>query len=288
MHKGGENMRKNSIRYTMTAAVFTICGNMLLGQGILENDTLYIGNVSTVAGQQVEVPVHMKTTMYYQGWTFPMIFGDGTSPVTCDSVSLVGTTMESWAWTSVFVNNNQWNNVQTCGGTGIYAWFGDSLAPGYYLAMRLFFTVDANVNPPLTITIDTTTCSFASGGQQNGFLVVVNTQSWLTIVVPGSIEIELPGISENDKTAVQSQFSVFPSIARHGSTVRIYCVNARRSLSKISLYDITGSKVDELYNGMPEHGVLDLGYEIDNLAKGVYMVAFENDTGVRSKKIIIQ
>ncbi|MGB3341215.1 MAG: T9SS type A sorting domain-containing protein [bacterium] len=280
-------MKKMIVRHAMTAPVFLLCGTMLFGQGILRNDTLYIGNVSTCAGQQVEVPVYMKTTMYYQGWTFPMTFGDGTSPVTCDSVSLAGTTMESWAWTSVFVNNNQWDDVQTCGGTGIYAWFGDSLSPGYYSAMRLFFTVDANVNPPLTIPIDTTTCSFASGGQQNGFLVVVNLQSWLTIVVPGSIEIGLPGINENNKTAVQSQLNVYPSIARHGSIVRISCTIPRKSLNKISLYDIKGAKIDELYYGIPEHETVDIDYRIEDLAKGVYIVFFEDDTGTQSRKIII-
>lgn len=273
-------------RITLFVSLF-VWSSISFGQNILENDTLYIGTAQGTAGEQVEIPIYIRTNDYYQGWTIPIKFGDGDSPLICDSVSLVGTTMETWAWTSKFVNNNEWDNVQTCGATGLYVWFGDSLDPGYYLALRLFFTIPTGT-PPQTIALDTTTCSFASGGQQNGYIVVVHTQSWLTTVIPGSIVITLVGAEESNPEAPRALLAVTPSLASRGSSIRIRCEHMAGTLDYLSIHDAVGRIVDRIPIRTEEDGLVDFHYPTARLSPGVYFMTSKVENLHHRTKFIIK
>jgi hypothetical protein len=58
-------------------------------------------------------------------------------------------------------------------------------------------------------------------------------------------------------------------------------------LTRISLYDIKGARIDEVYRGIPESETTIIDYRLKNLANGVYLVVFEDDTGTHSRKIIV-
>jgi hypothetical protein len=280
-------MKKTSIIAAFIAAL-TVMGNVpAFCQVILPNDTLYIGNASGTPGQHIMVPVYIRTTEYYQGWTLPFKFGNGTSPLVCDSVSFSGTIMENWAWKSKFVNNNQWDGVQTCGATGIYVWAGDSLLPGYYLALKLFFGI-AGGAPQQTIPIDTTTCSFASGGQQNNFIVVVHTQSWRTIVVPGSVTIGIVGNEEADKNPIGARGRICPNIVARGSAVMINTDGIGTAQCAIRIFDAGGRMVDEIHCGAQswnEHKIL---YSTGKLASGVHFLVIADEGQISKEKFIIE
>jgi hypothetical protein len=258
------------------------------GQGILANDTLYIGHVTGVPGQKVMVPLYMRTTDYYQGWTLPLKFGNGTAPVFCDSVSFAGTIMENWAWKSRFVNNNQWDNVQTCGATGLYVWAGDSMLPGYYLALKLFFTIASNATPQ-TVGIDTTTCSFAPGGQQNNFIVVVHTQSWLTRIVPGAVTIGLVGVQESSARDHRTVALVYPTVVQRGSAVTVKVNSSATRCGSAAVYDADGRMINELIPGPAGSGEYTTLYQTGDLAHGVYFVVVKDgDWSAAEVKLIVK
>ncbi|HEX7320602.1 MAG TPA: T9SS type A sorting domain-containing protein [bacterium] len=257
------------------------------GQGVLTHDTLYVGNVIGVAGQHVMVPIYIRTTDYYQGWTLPMKFGNGLSPLVCDSVSYAGTTMENWAWKSKFVNNGQWDGVQTCGATGLYVWAGDSMLPGYYLALKLYFTIADNAIPQ-TIAIDTTTCSFAQGGQQNNFIVVVHTQSWRTIVVPGSITVGIIGTEEVNNNSRITNIEILPSIVKRGNAARIRSAGKNIPSSLLRIYDADGRMVDRVRCGELRQSGDDLYYSTDRLPSGVHFIEITDGARTTRAKLIVE
>jgi hypothetical protein len=269
-----------ALALTLTGAVF--------GQGILTNDTFFVGTVNSVPGGRVMVPVYVRTAEYYQGWTIPFKFGIGTSPITCDSVSYAGTIMENWAWKSKFVNNNQWDNVQTCGATGLYVWAGDSMLPGYYLALKLYFTV-AGTAVPQTIVIDTTTCSFAAGGQQNNFMVIVHTQSWRTRVVPGAIIIGAIGIDERDARGHGPELRIYPTVVERGGYVAVKTGGTGSIRRGVEIYDINGRLVDG-YAWTTAGGAENIAlYSTRKLTRGIYfMVAQNGDLMTAKAKLIVK
>jgi hypothetical protein len=267
--------------------LLAIWAAIAFGQGVLTNDTLYIGNVTGVAGQHVMVPLYIRTHDYYQGWTLPLKFGNGISPLVCDSVSFSGTTMENWAWKSKFVNNRQWDNVQTCGATGVYVWAGDSMLPGYYLALKLYFGIAGSATPQ-TIPIDTTTCSFAQGGQQNNFIVVVHTQSWRTIVVPGSVTIGIIGAEEANNNTVSNGIEIMPSVVKRGTTVQIKAAGKNVRSSMIRIYDAGGRMVDCVRcGGLPWSGD-ELYYSTDRLSSGVHFMIYDDGAQTIQAKLIVE
>jgi hypothetical protein len=281
-------MKRTTICRLTVAAIIALCGNIAYGQNILDNDTLYIGNVSVSAGQHFELRVNLKTHHYFQGWTIPLSFGHGLSPVTCDSVSLAGTTMQQWTWTYKWTNNNNWGGVQTCGATGVYTWAGDTLPPGNYLALRLFFTVHDTAHPQV-IRIDTTTCSFSPTGPMNSYIFVYHTQSWLTRVVAGSIVILPINVDENNAGHIVPAIGLYPTVARRGSSIRVRYESAENALEAISLFDPNGKMVAEYRQGNVTHA--DHGYDIPldgNLASGVYFLVFRTNKEIINRKIIIR
>ena len=209
------------------------------------------------------------------------------SALVCDSVSFSGTTMENWAWKSKFVNNRQWDNVQTCGATGVYVWAGDSMLPGYYLALKLHFTIAGSATPQ-TIPIDTTTCSFAQGGQQNNFIVVVHTQSWRTIVVPGSVTVGIIGTEEVRNNTVHTDIEILPSIVKCGNTVRIRSGGTDMRSSSIRIYDADGRMVNHVRCGELRQSGDDLYYPTDRLSSGVHFIEITDGAQTIRAKLIIE
>jgi hypothetical protein len=281
-------MKRAVICRLTVAAIIALCGNITYGQNILDNDTLYIGNISASAGQRVELRVYLRTHHYFQGWTIPLSFGHGFSPVTCDSVSLAGTVMQQWAWTSKWTNNHNWGGVQTCGATGVYSWVGDTMPPGYYLALRLFFTVHDTAHPQV-IRIDTTTCSFSPTGPLNSYIFVYHTQSWLTRVVSGSITILPINIDENNVGHTVPAIDLYPTVTRRGSSIRVRYESAENAWAAIALYDQNGKRIAEYHQGNAAQA--DHGYDIlldRDLASGVYFLVFRTSKEIINRKIIVR
>jgi len=263
--------------------IITILLVPLYGQ--LTNDTLFIPSVSGSPGEQVVLPIYIKNTVAYQGWQIPIRFGDGNSPVYCDSISEVGSCMENWDWKSYFVNNCEWDNVQTCGAAGIVdMMLQDSLEPGYWLVTTLYITIDSNASPQ-TIPVDTTTASWYQGGPQLDYVVSVHGQSYHTEVVAGSITIEGIGVAESKRNSLP--FTITPTIIHAGEPIKIRFTGARNSRVVLRLIDISGRILTTLYDGLLSRGNLELSCPSSNLSPGIYFLTLTGADETYTTKILI-
>lgn len=183
-------MHKTLFKCIFVLIISVLSGNVLLAQ-IFDDDTLIIGTVEGYPSFQVMVSVYLKTIHGFQGWQMPFEFfnTDSCDPLRCDSVSYVGTVMDSFWFQADFVNNHEWDNKHACGAAGVYAQSADSLDAGYYLVMKLFFTIKGNASPD-TILIDSTTASWTPGGPQNSFMVTWHGESWETRVRTGAVIVK--------------------------------------------------------------------------------------------------
>ena len=256
------------------------------GTAQLTSDTLFFPDVGGSPGQQVVLPIYIKNTVAYQGWQIPIRFGDGTSPVFCDSISELGSCMENWVWTAYFINNNEWDNVQTCGAAGVVDWTGGTLDPGYWLVTTLYITIDPSA-PLQTITVDTTTASWYSGGPQNEYVVTVGGQSRKTSVKSGSITVMPVGVVEEDPDLIPT-LQVYPSIIRPGQKVTIEYLGRSDRPVKISLIDASGRMINRIFEGRLGDQTLTIQYELDSHAQGIYFVVLETRDMVSTRKILIQ
>ena len=69
------------------------------------------------------------------------------------------------------------------------------------------------------------------------------------------------------------------------STLIKYSIKERVNLN-ISVYNLQGRKVAELYNGMQNKGEHDVAFDASMLSSGVYFVKLVTDDFVRTKKIM--
>jgi hypothetical protein len=260
-----------------------LMSNGLVAQSLLDNDTLFVGSVAGDPGQQVILPLYMKNSVDYQGWQMPMKFGDGSSEIYCDSVSLVGTVMENWWFTAPFMNNNDWGGMQSAGAAGLVDLFGAVLPSGFHLAMNLFFTINAGA-AAATIPIDTTRCSWYEGGPVNAYVVTHNDMSYITHVIAGSITINTVGIEENSDDLSSIGFDVYPSVIASGADIVLNSNAPPGSIKYIRIFDALGRVVDviERISGKS------FSYNTRKLRPGVYFIAPENCDQTMTRKIIIQ
>ena len=276
-------MKNSMCKVWLIAGVFLAFGTTLQAQALLPNDTLYIGSATAAANEHFVIPIHIKTTQNYQGWQIPLNFGDGTTPVVCDSITTTGTVMESWVFQAPFINNTQWDNVQNCGIAGIIDWTGGSIAPGYYLAMNAHFTV--NGSPAIgTYQIDTTHASWYAGGPQNAYIVTVGGSSYITQVVQGEINIVPVGIKEHSDRYANIPFEVYPSVLVAGQDVQIRHSMPGRSEQEVTVYDGCGRSVASFYcdaNGQAR-------YNTSHLQRGVYFLVVGKGKDKATAKIIIE
>lgn len=279
-------MRKRVLKSIIALAVFILSGNGLMAQGFLDNDTLYIGEATGYPGQEIMIRVDIHSTENYQGWQIPLKFGNGSSPVYCDSVSFVGTIMEDWWFTAPLVNNNQWDGVQTCGAAGVVSMYAGSIPPGDYLAMKIFFTISDTANPQ-TITIDTTTASWYAGGPLLDYIVVVGAQSYQTHVVQGSVIIPA-GVKEDEIETIEPSLDIYPTIIQSGSAIKITYASSEKSSTRITLFDAAGRRIHTIYHGVPEQRNIDMSYTTRDIPGGIYFVVIEEEGRAVGKKIIIQ
>jgi len=257
-------------------------GTMLNAQALLNDDTLFIGSATGAAGEQVVLPVYMKTVNNIQGWQIPLNFGYGATPVHCDSVSMVSTVMESWVFKAPFVNNNDWGGVQTCGTAGVVDWMGGSIGSGNHLVMNLFFTVDQS--PPAgTYTIDTTSASWSQGGPQNSYVVTVGGSSYITHVVQGEIVVTLVGVEENEDVSVISDLKVYPTVVRCGSQISVQAISSHRIPEQVLVYDAMGCVKSKVYIDAYGQGSIDTR----GLSSGVYFIATEELDLSQARKVVI-
>lgn len=275
-------MKKYMVKMLVVCVITLLCGSGLFAQSLLENDTLYIGNVTGSAGQQVMVPVYIKTTASYQGWQIPINFGFGQSPVYCDSVSTSGTVMETWAFQAPFTNNNEWDNVQTCGIAGLVNFMGGSIPAGYYQVMKMFFTIDGGASAQ-TIPLDTTTSRWYDGGPPNSYIVTVGGVSYITHVVQGYIEIEAQGLEENRLVKSNVDFTVYPTIARQGDNMIFSCAAHGYQHGSYRVYDVAGRSIACI--PLSKNRVC---YSTKDLTPGVYYVTLDIDEQRVTEKIIIE
>lgn len=239
----------------------------LHGQNLLDNDTLFIGNVAGDPGEQVVLPLYMKNSVSYQGWQIPVKFGDGSSEIYCDSVSFVGTVMESWWFTAPFINNNEWGGMQSAGAAGIVDLYGAVLPPGLHLAMNLFFTIDPGA-AATTIPVDTTRCSWYAGGPENSYIVTYNGMSYITHVITGSITINTVGIEEYNSDDLIPAFDIHPSVIARGADINMSFTNPPGSIKEIRILDAMGRVVDAII----EISGTSLSYNTRDLKSGVYFI----------------
>jgi len=254
-------------------------GSLLHAQALLDDDTLFIGSATGLATEQVVIPVYLKTTHYVQGWQVPLLFGQGNTPVQCDSVSTVGTVMEDWAFKAPFKNNYEWDNVQTCGIAGLKDWMAGSIDPGTHLVMNLYFTIDDS--PVLgTYSLDTTRASWSAGGPMNPYIITVAASSYITHVVQGSITITGVGINEDNNDMTASTLQVYPTIARIGDNISI-----QRDVAQpigIHIYDATGRIVTRFTDNKTTWS-----YSTHGLQAGVYFVTTEQAGINGAQKIVL-
>lgn len=276
-------MRKEILKGTVAALFFILVSGALNAQGLLDNDTLYIGSVSGGPGEQVVVPLYISTSLDYQGWQIPVKFGDGNSPIYCDSVSVAGTFMENWWFLSPFVNNAEWDNVQTCGIAGVYQMTGGSFPAGYYLVMNLFFTIDSNA-PAQTVVLDTTSASWYAGGPMNSYMVTVGGSSYITHVVQGSVNIMPVGVKENTGNIKVGRFNVYPTVVARGSDILMTLEGQTFGTAVLSIFDVSGREVAHI-NGPHSNR---LSYNTGELQRGVYYFVLETAGRIQSRKIVVQ
>lgn len=255
----------------------------LIAQNLLDNDTLYIGNVAGDPGEQVILPLYMRNSVPYQGWQIPVKFGDGTSEVYCDSVSFVGTVMENWWFTAPFTNNNEWSGMQSAGAAGIVDLYGATLPPGLHLAMNLFFTIDPGAAAGI-IPVDTTRCPWYAGGPVNAYIVTYGGMSYITHVMTGSITINTVGIAENADNISVVSFDVYPTIIKQGGDIILSSEIRSGSVKDLCIFDATGRIVDviQVISG------INIRYSTKGLGSGVYFIAPENCGHNLTRKFIIQ
>lgn len=275
-----------------------IVGNIARAQ-LLDNDTLYIGSVSGSPGDTVVVSVDIVTSELYAGWQIPIVFGYGNSPFIADSIDLEGSIMTDttfrpggWDFIAPFLNNNQWDNVQTCGVAGII-WLSppvQDLLPGFYHVMNLVFFIDDTASAQ-TIPLDTLGASWYPGGPVNHYLVVVPPgYSRYTHVVQGSIEVVIPAVDDNDEHDIMTAntLTVYPSIVQRGSSVRINYSGTQNLPGHITLCDAAGRKIYDIFSGRSESGKVELDYKINNIPTGVYFIVVDNGAQITGEKLIIR
>jgi hypothetical protein len=272
-------MKNKMFTSLIAVGLFLLLGSMLNAQVLLDDDTLFIGTASGCANEHVVVPVHLKTTHRVQGWQVPILFGYGLTPVYCDSVSTVGTTMENWVFQAPFTNNYEWDNMQACGIAGVKDWMAGSIDPGYHLVMNLHFTIDDDPAQG-TYVLDTTRASWYSGGPPSSYAIVVNTTSYITHVVAGSLVVTPFGIDEQGTDVAGYTLDIYPTVARVGDQIKVrHDAHGSRTMM---VYDATGSLVA---NFPVVSGVL-TPYSTNGLHAGIYFVTTEK-TGIRSAQKIV-
>jgi len=260
-----------------------LISNGLIGQSLLDSDTLFIGNVAGDPGQQVILSLYVKNAVDYQGWQMPVKFGDGSSELYCDSVSFVGTVMENWWFTAPFTNNNEWGVMQSAGAAGVVDLFGAVLPSGFHLAMNLFFTIDAGA-AGATIPVDTTRCSWYAGGPVNAYVVTHSGMSYITHVIAGSITINTVGIEEHKDDLSTTAFDVYPSIIANGADIILSSNALPGTIKNIRIFDAMGRVVEVIQ----EISGTSLSYNTRKLRPGVYFIAPQNCDQTMTRKIIIQ
>jgi len=260
------------------------------GQSVLTGDTLSIGSVSGLPGAQVVVPVHIKTSGVYQGWQIPFRFGDGAAPLHCDSVSIARSCMSNvphaWDFVAPFANNNEWENAQRCGIAGVvdmappYEW----LPPGNYLVMELFLTIGAGAQPQV-IALDTATSAWYSGGPQNAYVISQDYQSWLTVVIPGSVEILAMGVADDESKNDARELTLFPSLVNRGRDLTLAFAGGFHDAASISVVDAGGRVCQMLARDGREGAALKIS--TSGLSSGAYFVVVSTGRGREALKFVV-
>lgn len=274
-------MKCYMVKMLAACVIALLCGHSGHAQSLRENDTLYIGNATGSAGEQVMIPIFVRTTADYQGWQIPVNFGYGQSPIYCDSISTAGTVMEDWSFQAPFTNNYEWDGVQTCGIAGLVNFMGGSIPPGYYQVMKMYFSIDPGANA-MTIPLDTTTSRWYDGGPLNEFIVTVGGMSYITHVVPGYIAVEAQGTDEHPTVVRNIDFNLYPTVVRQGQVITFTCAGGQADCL-YTVFDACGRLISRI--PVTEKRTQ---YSSEDLRPGVYYVIREQGGESATRKIVVQ
>jgi hypothetical protein len=286
-------MNTSVLRIFAVGLIFAVT-TLASSQSLLEDDTLYIGDAVGSKGEQVVVPVYIKTSVDYQGWQIPVKFGSGATPVFCDSVSLQNSCMNhyphEWDFKAAFKNNNQWSGVQTCGVAGVADLYPpyEPLPPGYWHVMDLCFTIDSSAVDQ-EIGLDTTTCSWYNGGPLNAYIVSVNAQSYVTVVVPGKITVLNTSVKENAAVGIDRELIIYPTVISPGAEITARIANPGYKKIVFKIADVTGRVVGR-HSYQPTGSTSRCTMIMSGLSRGIYMMIAEDGSGalVGQQKIIVR
>lgn len=103
----------------------------------------------------------------------------------------------------------------------------------------------------------------------------------------------VPGIEENrdqNLKAKNMKLEVLPNIVNHNAEI-YYQINSS-GITNLSVYDITGRKVKSFINGNFEQGCYKVNWDGTDdagrkLPEGVYFIRLDNQTEVKTQKVII-
>lgn len=291
-------MAEKLLKFSILLTAFILLNWNSANAQLLDNDTLYIGSAVGSPGDTVYVPVDIATSEPYSGWQVPIVFGYGDSPLIADSIDLDGSIMTDttfrpggWDFIAPFLNNNAWDNVQTCGIAGI-VWISppvQDLPAGHYHVMDLVFYIDDSASAQ-TIPLDTLGSSWYAGGPVNHYIVVVPPgYSRYTHVVQGEVEIVIPGVAENEKQVGEIEnFTVYPSVVTRGSVVHIDYMNSKDELCRIGLFDATGRKISDIAEMSSGYDLVELDFSTGNIPAGIYFIIADTGYRISGKKLIIK
>jgi 3D (Asp-Asp-Asp) domain-containing protein len=286
------------VRCTVILAVFILVVVNSATAQLLDNDTLYIGNAIGSPGDTVVVSIDIVTSEPYAGWQVPINFGDGDTPLFADSMDFEGSIMTDttfrpggWDFIAPFVNNNEWDNVQTCGVAGI-VWISpptQDLPAGSYHIMNLIFFIDDTASAQ-TILLDTLGSAWYAGGPVNHYIVVIPPgHSRYTHVVRGSVEIVATGVDENQEQGISNAvFTVYPSVVARGSRVCIDYMDSESKYCQIALFNAAGRKISNIYSGNPEIVKIELDHKIKSIPSGIYFIVADTGDKISGRKLIIR
>lgn len=109
----------------------------------------------------------------------------------------------------------------------------------------------------------------------------INASSWVDV---DDITLLLTGVDELDATL--GNYSISPSVSS-GKFQVSYCT-LRTTPVSISVFDITGNKIRDVFNGVSRLGNHSVNMELDNLNSGIYFCRIDTDKGGKTVKFIVQ
>jgi hypothetical protein len=146
-------------------------------------------------------------------------------------------------------------------GNGKFAFEGDS-SP----------TDDGTGNPKSSLYTD-----FSGDPGDEEEIIIVNTTIWLAEgAAPTSV---------NNVTVTPDKFEIYPNPAY--GTCKVKYTTTQAENVTISLYDVTGKMVKEVYNGYADKGLQIVYFDTQTIPTGLYFCRLQSEHLTETQKIVI-